>query len=464
MVVTGGSDPGAAPEDTSEGPRSPWAPQPAPGQAGVSQPGAPQSGASPLPPPQPGVSQPGPRHRPDPRFGPPGFGPPGPGTVWRADGPPTRQYAPYGPPPPYGPPSPAAAPRRSTGGMLAVAAVIALVAALIGGGVGGIVGVSLSRGDTGSAGVLGRPLPPLDPSDTPLGPVEAVADRVLPSVVQLRVAGPAEQGEGSGMVLSSDGLLLTNNHVVEGAANGGSVVAVFQDGRTAAVQIVGRDPASDIAVIRAQGVSGLTPVELGNSDAVRVGQQVVAFGSPLGLGGTVTTGIISARHRAVNVGPESGAAAATVLDALQTDAAINPGNSGGPLVDMQGRVVGINSAIATTGAQGGSIGVGFSIPINQAQRVAGELERTGKASHAVLGVSVADDPTRAGALIGTVTPGGAAELAGIRQGDLVVRFGDQQISTGTDLQAAVGSRAPGEVVAIQLTDRTVQATLTEAPG
>jgi putative serine protease PepD len=368
----------------------------------------------------------------------------------------------YGPPPgAYFPEPPGGSRSPSRGTLIA----LALVALLLSGVIGGVVGHSLAgNGRGGSIGVLGQPVPSVDEAAAPTTPVEAVAARVLPSVVQLRVEGPTASGEGSAMVLSSDGLLLTNNHVVEEAAESGTVTAVFQDGTTAPALIVGRDPSSDLAVIRAQNLSGLTPVELGNSDSLRVGQQVVAFGAPLGLGGTVTTGIISAVDRAVNVGEETGANTPTVLNALQTDAAINPGNSGGPLVDMEGRVVGINSAIATTGAQGGSIGVGFSIPINQARRVAEELERTGRASRAVLGVTVADDPRQAGAVIRGVTPGGAAESAGIHQGDVVLRFGDQRIATGTDLQAAVGSRAPGEVVEVQLGDRTVQATLTAAPN
>ncbi|GAA1246711.1 trypsin-like peptidase domain-containing protein [Pseudonocardia aurantiaca] len=379
-------------------------------------------------------------------------GPPGGAPGW--PGPPdsARQFA-FDPRP---------EPRASRARLLA----FGLIAVLLAGVVGGLMGYSLAAGNRGggSVGVLENPLPAIDAASAPQGPVEAVAARVLPSVVQLRVEGAGSSGEGSAMVLSNDGLLLTNNHVVEPAAGVGRVTAVFQDGSTAPAEIVGRDPSSDLAVLRAQNVSGLAPVELGNSDSVRVGQPVVAFGSPLGLGGTVTTGIISAVDRAVSVGEQQGANAPTVLNALQTDAAINPGNSGGPLVDMEGRVVGINSAIATTGAQGGSIGVGFSIPINQARRVAGELERTGRASRAVLGVTVADDPQRAGALIRTVLPDGAAAQAGIREGDLVLRFGDQRISTGTDLQAAVGSRAPGEVVEIELADRKVNATLTAAPN
>ncbi|MCU1662621.1 MAG: putative serine protease PepD [Pseudonocardiales bacterium] len=340
-------------------------------------------------------------------------------------------------------------------------AAFGLVGALLAGGAGGALGYSLAEsrdGRASSIGVLGNPLPPVDAA-APMGPVEAVAERVLPGVVQLRVDSGGSSGEGSAMVLSADGLLLTNNHVVEAAANRGQVTAVFQNGDTAQAAIVGRDPSSDLAVIRAQGVSRLTPIELGNSDSVRVGQQVVAFGAPLGLGGTVTTGIISALNRPVSVGGDQAASEATVLNALQTDAPINPGNSGGPLVDMQGRVIGINSAIATTGQQGGSIGVGFSIPINQAKRVAEELERTGKASRAVLGVSVGDDPQVSGARIQSVAPGSAAEAAGIRAGDLVIGFDGQRILAGDGLQAAVRSRAPGQVVGVQLADRSVSVTL-----
>jgi putative serine protease PepD len=408
-----------------------------------------------------------PAHRPEDVWGPPGraaqpswYGAPEPQAPAGPHHPPPNPV--YGPPPgAYFPEPPGGSRSPSRGTLIA----LALVALLLSGVIGGVVGHSLAgNGRGGSIGVLGQPVPSVDEAAAPTTPVEAVAARVLPSVVQLRVEGPTASGEGSAMVLSSDGLLLTNNHVVEEAAESGTVTAVFQDGTTAPALIVGRDPSSDLAVIRAQNLSGLTPVELGNSDSLRVGQQVVAFGAPLGLGGTVTTGIISAVDRAVNVGEETGANTPTVLNALQTDAAINPGNSGGPLVDMEGRVVGINSAIATTGAQGGSIGVGFSIPINQARRVAEELERTGRASRAVLGVTVADDPRQAGAVIRGVTPGGAAESAGIHQGDVVLRFGDQRIATGTDLQAAVGSRAPGEVVEVQLGDRTVQATLTAAPN
>jgi putative serine protease PepD len=345
----------------------------------------------------------------------------------------------------------------------------ALVIALLAGAVGGGIGYALaSRGDGGDRGVLSAPLPDVDPSE---GPIEAVAAKVLPSVVQLKVDGQGAgsrgtEGEGSGMVLSADGLILTNNHVVQGAAAGATVAAVLQDGRAVPVRVVGADPSSDIAVVRADGAAGLVPIELGNSDSLRVGQQVVAIGSPLGLGGTVTTGIVSALDRAVSVGGETGGDA-TVLNAVQTDAAINPGNSGGPLVDVRGRVVGINSAIASTGgAQGGSIGVGFSIPINQAKRVADELERTGKATRPALGLSLTSVgvPATGGAVVGQVNPGGPAERAGIRPGDVVTRIDDRLVTDSDELVAAVRDHAPGDVVTLFLGARQVQVTLEGRTG
>jgi putative serine protease PepD len=362
--------------------------------------------------------------------------------------------------------SPEPVTRRTGPGLLLVT--VALVAALLGGGIGGAIGALGARGGAGAGdgtgNALDAPLPAL--GDVTSGGLQAVAARVLPSVVQLRVEGGGAQGEGSGMVLSSDGLVLTNNHVVEAAASGGTVTVLFADGDIRPAEIVGRDPSSDVAVVQAQDVSGLQPVELGDSDTVQVGQHVVAFGAPLGLGGTVTTGIVSAVDRAVSVGGAVvTAGSTTVLNALQTDAAINPGNSGGPLVDMRGRVVGVNSAIATTGAEGGSIGVGFSIPVNQARRIATELQDTGRAARAQLGVQVRDatDPRRTAAYIESVVPGSPAEEAGIVAGDLVLRFDDQRIATGTDLQAAVGSRAPGETVRVELGDRAVEVVLQEAP-
>jgi putative serine protease PepD len=328
-------------------------------------------------------------------------------------------------------------------------------AALVVGAAGGAVGYSLARTD-------GTPVAPATSAPGAVasgaGAVEQVAAKVLPSVVQLRADGAADTTTGSGVVLSPDGLVLTNNHVVELAGNR-PIAVLLQDGRTAVASVVGRDPNSDLAVVRIADVTGLTPAELGDSASIAVGQQVVAVGSPLGLSGTVTTGVVSALDRAVTVGPAQGARTSTVLNAIQTDAAINPGNSGGPLVDMAGRVIGINSAIATTGPKDGSIGVGFAVPINQAKRVADELERTGKATRASLGLTAASDPRRSGAVVKTLVADGPGAAAGIKVGDLIVRVDDRPVATGDDLQAVVGSRAPGEVVRIQLSDRTVEATL-----
>jgi putative serine protease PepD len=341
--------------------------------------------------------------------------------------------------------------------------VIALVAALVGGALGGAVAYSVAA-QRGTASVLDQPLPGPDAAAAPAGSVEQVADKVLPSVVQVNIQGGAQggaqSGEGSGLILSGDGLILTNNHVAEPAANGGSLSVVFRDGRKVPAQIVGRAPTFDVAVIKAQGVSGLTPVTLGNSDSLRVGQEVVAIGSPLGLEGSVTNGIVSALDRAVALGQTANDA--TVINALQTDAAINPGNSGGPLVDMNGRVIGINTAIATAGQGNGSIGVGFAIPINQAKRVADELQRTGQANQAVLGVRPAPAPD--GVTVSEVTPGSPAEKAGLKAGDVITKVNDRPVTEPVELVAAIRSHAPGEAVTLTVGGRPVQVTLGSQPA
>jgi putative serine protease PepD len=282
--------------------------------------------------------------------------------------------------------------------------------------------------------------------------VEHVAKAVTPSVVLLKVQGGGVADEGSGVVLSSGGLILTNNHVVAAAANGGSVSVELSDGTTYHGTIVGRDPVTDLAVVRADKASGLTAASIGDSSDLEVGQPVIAIGAPLGLQGTVTTGIVSALDRPVVSAGESGGES-SVTDAIQTDAAINPGNSGGPLVDAQGQVVGINSAIASlsessTGSQPGSIGLGFAIPIDEAMRVAREIEAGNPVSHAELGVSVSDSPNPAGARIGDVTPGSAAGTAGLRSGDVVTRIDGQVIDSADGLVAAVRTQAPGDTVTL----------------
>ena len=364
--------------------------------------------------------------------------------------------------------------RRSRGGPL-VAGAVAL--AVIAGGVGGGVGYTLNQSQASSAAVsaLGTTSTVrAQPAATVPGSVEQVAAKVLPSVVQIQEISGSQGGEGSGVVLSSDGLILTNNHVVAGAAGGaGKLTVTLKDGTSASASIVGRDPSSDIAVIKMANQSNLTPIGIGSSSNLVVGQDVVAVGSPLGLSSTVTSGIVSALDRPVRASGET-SGQSSVLDAIQTDAAINPGNSGGALVNMNGELIGINSAIASLGGssssgQSGSIGLGFAIPIDQAQRVAQELIKSGSATQAVLGVSVTGSAQGAatpsnGATIAAVSPGGAAEKAGVTAGSVVTKVNDRLIPDGDSLVAAIRSHAPGDTVTLTLAGangptRTVQATL-----
>jgi putative serine protease PepD len=285
-------------------------------------------------------------------------------------------------------------------------------------------------------------------------------------VVSLEVQGQQGAGAGSGVIISADGLILTNNHVVASAADGGRIRAVFEDASTATATIVGRDPVTDLALVQASDVSGLTPARLGRSADLAVGQQVVAIGSPLGFQGTVTTGIISALDRPVSSTGETGQR--TVIDAVQTDAAINPGNSGGPLVDMSGRVVGINSAIATLGSsaggQAGSIGLGFSIPIDQARRIGEQLKDGGPAVHAQLGVRVADSDDPIGATLVSVSSGSAADDAGLRPRDVITTVGDRRIEGADDLVAAIRSLPPGDEVEVAYSRGGSQDTVTVRLG
>lgn len=300
-----------------------------------------------------------------------------------------------------------------------------------------------------------------------------VAAAVQPSVVSISVTAGQRGDEGSGIILREDGTILTNNHVIAAAAtdaqnssnsngfdpndpnswfgnslpSGPATIQVkFSDGKTAKATIVGRDPSTDIAVIKAQAVSGLTPAKLASTSTLRVGDTVLALGSPLGLDGSVSAGIVSALHRPVSLGGQQTRASA-VTDAIQTDAAINPGNSGGALVDAQGRVVGVNSAIATMGSNG-NIGVGFAIPIEQATAVADALLAGKKPTHAVLGVQTADDPQGRGAVVAGVASGSPAQKAGLKPGDIVTRIGDRQINDATSLAVAVRAVTPGTTVTL----------------
>ena len=354
--------------------------------------------------------------------------------------------------PPPSPPAYPDQPRRRRGVTVLVA--VALAAGLIGGGAGAVVTHQLDDSSSAATPALSAPV---TSTKTGTNAVEQVAARLLPSVVSIEERAPdGSGGEGTGVVLSADGLILTNNHVVAQAANGGTLSVTLNNGSTSSATIVGRDPVTDLAVIRAKGVSGLRPAALGRSADLRVGESVVAIGSPLGLQGSVTSGIVSALDRPVRTGAEAGSGdtTSTVIDAVQTDAAINPGNSGGPLVNLAGQVVGINSAIASLGTgsgQSGSIGVGFSIPIDQARGIAKQLIASGHATHAQLGVSVRDalSSDRAGiqgAYLAAITAGGGAQAAGLQAGDIVTKVGGRPIDGADALIAAIRSHRPGQKV------------------
>ncbi|MFD8492310.1 S1C family serine protease [Amycolatopsis sp. NPDC059657] len=350
--------------------------------------------------------------------------------------------------------------KQGAGKLVAGVAVLAL---LVGGGAGALGGYLAGGGGTGSSyNALDAPKPAKQTGNAPAGSVESVAQKLSPSVVELQVSGSRGAGEGSGFVLSADGYILTNNHVVEVAANGGQIQAVFRDGKKAVAQIVGRDPTTDIAVVKATGVSNLVPVELGRSDDLAVGQGVVAIGSPFELAGTVTSGIVSSLHRPVQAGGSSGDQT-TVMDAVQTDAAINPGNSGGPLANMQGQVIGINSAIYSPrsaggsgqqGGESGSVGIGFAIPIDQARRTADDIIKTGKAKQTFIGAGV-KPAEQGGASIISVEPGSPAEQGGLKVGDVVVKIDDRLIDDADALIAAVRTRAPNEKVKFTTSDQRV---------
>jgi putative serine protease PepD len=345
--------------------------------------------------------------------------------------------------------APGSSRRRGRAGVVVGAVLLALVCGVVGGAVGAWwVQRPATLYDSGAS--LGTP-----PSGTltrPADSVAGIAQRVLPVVVSIDVRGADGGGTGSGFVIRSDGYLLTNNHVVAQAATGGSITVHFNDGSTSTARIVGRSPAYDLAVLKVQR-TGLPVATLGNSDAVVVGDECIAIGSPLGLAGTVTTGIISATHRPVTTGADDGSEP-SYLSALQTDAAINPGNSGGPLVDAQGRVIGVNSAIATlgssslSGGQTGSIGLGFSIPVNQARRVAEQLIQRGYATHPVVGASLDPAYDGNGVRITQVQPGGGADRGGLKPGDVVVSVDGVPVTAPEQLIVAIRSKQPGDTVVL----------------
>ncbi|MBO9553378.1 trypsin-like peptidase domain-containing protein [Cellulomonas sp.] len=367
--------------------------------------------------------------------------------------------------------------RRRT---LSVAWVVPLVAlALVAGVVGGVLGSRIDPGTHLADAGLPVAAAGSGAQDVDRAPesVAGIASKVLPSVVSIQVDGPSGTGTGSGFVLRQDGYIVTNNHVVADAAEAAtSMTVTFSDGSEKAATIVGRTSEYDLAVVKVE-VDGLTPLLLGDSDTVVVGDPVVAIGAPLGLAGTVTTGIVSALNRPVSAGDDQDTA---FINAIQTDAAINPGNSGGPLVDAAGAVIGINSAIAqppgSLNEVGGSIGLGFAIPSNQVRRTAEQLIETGHATYPVIGVLLDQRYEGEGVAVaaadrdGTpaITPDGPADRAGIHRGDIILAIDGRPVTDPDELIVAIRARTPGETVVLHVRtgsdERDVRVRLDEGPA
>lgn len=377
----------------------------------------------------------------------------------------STQPLPFAVPPAAAPaPAPTSRPATRRRGRAGLAAAVVGASLLVGGaaGVGGAAAFNAYDDDGGGASSSATPdrttsqVADTPDSDAPAGSVEEVASSVLPSVVKLDVSGGQGAGSGSGIILSSDGQILTNNHVVELAGDDGRITVSFNDGTKASAEVLGTDPLTDTAVIQAQDVSGLTPATIGESDNLDVGEEVVAIGSPYGLESTVTSGIVSALNRPVDVGSD-GEGNSTTYPAIQTDAAINPGNSGGALADMDGNVIGINSSIrsASNGSgEAGSIGLGFAIPIDSVLPIVEQMADGETPTHAKLGVSVQDvaDATGAevteGAQIGDVSDGSAAGSAGLETGDVITRVDDTVITGADSLVATIRTYRPGDEVTV----------------
>lgn len=302
--------------------------------------------------------------------------------------------------------------------------------------------------------------------------VTSVANQVIPSVVTISARGAEGGGTGSGEVIKSDGYILTNNHVIAIAANGGSVEVQFADGQTVPATIVGRDPQTDLAVLKVDSSAKLKVIAIGSSSSVVVGQATVVIGAPLGLSGTVTSGIVSALDRTVEV-PGEDNSAALLVGAIQTDAAINPGNSGGSMVNCSGQLIGVPTAgAAVPNSPGGSIGLGFAIPVNLAMTIADEIISTGSVTHAYFGLGAVPIPPSAAAQAGvpeglyiqTVTPGGPAAKAGLRTGDVITKINGQPATSTVQLQELTLTMKPGATVQLEYSRGGQSATATVTLG
>ncbi|MEV5144397.1 trypsin-like peptidase domain-containing protein [Streptomyces sp. NPDC052727] len=376
---------------------------------------------------------------------------------------------------------PAPKPRGGRGGLVAAV----LVAALVAGGLGGGLGYTLAkdRDDRGSTTVSASDSGATQVKRAP-GTIANVAAKALPSTVTIQAESTnGEGGTGTGFVFDTQGHIVTNNHVVADAVDGGKLTATFPDGKKYDAEIVGHAQGYDVAVIKLKNApSDLKPLALGDSDKVAVGDETIAIGAPFGLSNTVTTGIISAKDRPVASSDGSSTSKASYMSALQTDASINPGNSGGPLLDASGAVIGINSAIQSTGSggfgtgQSGSIGLGFAIPINQAKYVAQQLIKTGKPVYARIGASVSLQDSSDGAQItdqGTggaaaVEAGGPADKAGLKPGDVITKLDDHVIDSGPTLIGEIWTHKPNDKVTVTYKrggqEHTVELTLGSRVG
>jgi len=381
------------------------------------------------------------------------------GTPGGYGGAPPAPGAPSDPGSPWGaPPVPPPPPERKRrfNGLVAAVAVVALLAGGVGSGIGFWAAERMDSTTSTTVSSDGY----LDSVNRAPDSVAGIAAKALPSVVTIEAEGGGESGTGTGFVYDQQGHIMTNNHVVASAADGGELTATFSDGRKYDAEVVGRAQGYDVAVIKLKDASDakLTPLPLGNSDKVQVGDATIAIGAPYGLSGTVTTGIISAKNRPVASSDGQGSQA-SYMSALQTDASINPGNSGGPLLNAEGAVIGINSAIQSAGgglgqSSPGSIGLGFAIPINQAQRVAKTLIETGEPVYPVIGVQVDLRDLGDGARVientddgsEPVTPGGPADKAGLRPGDVITEFDGVAIDSGPTLISEIWAHEPGEKV------------------
>ena len=389
-----------------------------------------------------------------------------------AGGYPTSAYPAY-PGAAYPTASDAKPPRSHKAGAIAGIAALALALVIGGGVVGGLVTHQVEKDDRGTVnanGVVTDNAPIVDRSS-----LASIASKVSPSVVSITT----QNAEGSGVVLSADGYILTNNHVAA-TASGQTVDVTFTSGKTVKATLVGTDPKTDLAVYKAENATGLPAATFGNSGALQVGDTVLAIGSPLGLDGSVSAGIVSALNRTIDESADNNSPqdpfgqgqqqqntspTATIAGAIQTDAAINPGNSGGALVNTNGEVVGINTAIATNGADG-NIGVGFAIPSNRAKQVADDIIKGVAVSHPQLGVGVTTADDNAGALVGSVTAGSAADKAGLKVGDVITGFDGTAVHTSDDLLNDVQNGTVGKSVALTVSrngsPQTINVTLGEA--